>query len=379
VKLTHIELRRIELPLVAPFRTSYGTESHRDVLLVRAIGPDSEGIGECVAMGEPLYSSEFVDGAQAVIKRFLIPRLDPNHVVAALVATDLAPVRGHHMAKAALEAAVLDAELKRFGQSMADRFGGSRDRVPAGVSVGITDSIPELLETVGGYLEQGYVRIKLKIQPGWDLEPVRAVREHFGDEVPLQVDANAAYTLSDAPHLARLDPFDLLLIEQPLPEDDVPGHAELARLIRTPICLDESIVSARTAADAIARRACRVVNIKAGRVGGYFEAVKIHDLCVANGIAAWCGGMLETGIGRAANLAGSMSCRRPRRTDLHATVVVVDDVLTTGSTVREAQRALESAGVPVAGVSTVAATRRRSEWTGCPDSGGSLPFSGPGH
>ena len=185
---------------------------------------------------------------------------------------------------------------------LGDDLGAVRDRVPAGVSVGIMDSVPALLDAVGGYLEQGYLRIKLKIEPGWDVEPVRAVRERFGD-IGLQVDANTAYTLGDARHLAKLDPFELLLIEQPLPEDDVRGHAELAKLIRTPVCLDESITSARAAADAIALGACSIINIKAGRVGGYLEAVRVHDVAQANGIPVWCGGMLETGLGRAANVA----------------------------------------------------------------------------
>jgi O-succinylbenzoate synthase len=169
--------------------------------------------------------------------------------------------------------------------------------------VGIFDSIPALLDAVDGYLEAGYVRIKLKIEPGWDVEPVRAVRERFGDDVLLQVDANTAYTLRDARHLARLDAFDLLLIEQPLEEEDVLGHAELARRISTPVCLDESIVSAQTAAAAISMGACAVINIKPGRVGGYLEAVRIHDLAAAHGLAVWCGGMVETGLGRAANAA----------------------------------------------------------------------------
>ena len=178
-----------------------------------------------------------------------------------------------------------------------------RDAVDSGVSVGIMDSVPALLDAVACYLDQGYLRIKLKIEPGWDIEPVRAVRERFGDDVLLQVDANTAYTLRDARHLARLDPFDLLLIEQPLPEDDVRGHAELARLITTPVCLDESIESAKDAADAIAIGACSIVNVKPGRVGGYLEARRVHDVCAANGVPVWCGGMLETGIGRAANVA----------------------------------------------------------------------------
>jgi len=304
MKLTGIELRRVAMPLVAPFRTSFGTEHSRDVLLVRAFGPDAEGWGECVAMSQPLYSAEYVDGAADVIRRFLLPALASLSTVEAhLVERVFAPIKGHPMAKAAMQTAVLDAQLRAAGVSLGSYLGAVRPTVPAGVSVGIMDSIPELLAAVDGYLAAGYLRIKLKIEPGWDVAPVRAVRERFGDDVLLQVDANTAYTLADARHLARLDPFDLLLIEQPLPEDDVRGHAELARLVRTPICLDESITSARAAADAIALGACSVVNIKPGRVGGYLEARRIHDVCAANGVPVWAGGMLETGLGRAANVA----------------------------------------------------------------------------
>lgn len=302
MELTSVELRRIRLPLVAPFRTSFGAEYHRDALLVRVAGPDTEGWGECVAMDAPLYSAEYVDGAQEVMRRFLLPRLGSRAISADTVAMKLAPVRGHPMAKAAIEAAVLDAELRLDGRRLADHLGAVHDRVPAGVSVGIQDSIGALLDAVEGYLAEGYRRIKLKIQPGWDIEPVGAVRERFGD-IALQVDANAAYTLADAAQLAGLDAFDLLLIEQPLAEDDIVDHARLAGQIRTPICLDESIVSAKGAADAIELGACAIVNIKPGRVGGLLEAVRIHDLCVARGVPVWCGGMLETGIGRAANLA----------------------------------------------------------------------------
>ena len=304
VKLTAVELRRISLPLVAPFRTSFGTEVAKDALLVRALTPDGEGWGECVAMGEPLYSYEYVDAAQEVVRRFLLPRLFAlDDVSAGRVAQVLEPVKGHPMAKAAVEMAVLDAELRQAGQSLATFFGATRDRVPSGVSVGIMDSVGALLDAVGGYLDAGYVRIKLKIEPGWDVEPVRAVRERFGDDLLLQVDANTAYTLGDARQLAKLDPFDLLLIEQPLPEDDMRGHAELSRRIKTPICLDESVTSARAAADAIALGACQVINIKPGRVGGYLEARRIAALAAANGLPVWCGGMLETGIGRGANAA----------------------------------------------------------------------------
>ncbi|MFD9907195.1 o-succinylbenzoate synthase [Streptomyces sp. NPDC059063] len=305
MKLTGVELRRVRMPLVAPFRTSFGTTTVREALLVRAVTADAEGWGECVAMSEPLYSSEYLDGCADVLRRFLVPALVGRRdgLDAAAVAPALSPFKGHPMAKAAIETAVLDAELREDGVPLARALGAVRERVPCGVSVGIMDSVPQLLDAVAGYLDAGYVRVKLKIEPGWDVAPVRAVRERFGDDVLLQVDANTAYTRADARHLARLDPFDLLLIEQPLPEEDLLGHADVARQVRTPICLDESITSARAAADAIALGATSVVNIKPGRVGGYLEARRIHDVCAAHGVPVWCGGMLETGLGRAANVA----------------------------------------------------------------------------
>jgi O-succinylbenzoate synthase len=304
MKLTGVELRRIEMPLVAPFRTSFGTETSKDALLVRVVTSDAEGWGECVAMADPLYSSEYVDAAADVLRRFLVPAVASlERLDASAVAPALAKFHGHRMAKAALEMGVLDAELRAEGRPLARELGAVRDRVPCGVSVGIMDSVDRLVDAVDGYLDEGYVRIKLKIQPGWDVEPVAAVRERFGDEVLLQVDANMAYTVADARHLARLDPFDLLLIEQPLDEEDLLGHAELARQLKTPVCLDESITSARAAAAAITLGACSIVNVKPGRVGGYLEARRIHDVCVAHGVPVWCGGMLETGLGRAANVA----------------------------------------------------------------------------
>lgn len=306
IRVDRIELRRISLPLVTPFRTSFGTETARDILLVRVEAEGVEGWGECVAGNEPLYSSEYVEACQHVCRNHLIPRLlrhDDGRIDADRVASVLEPVKDHRMSKGALEAAVLDAQLRAHGTSMAERFGAVRDRVPSGVSVGIMDSIDELVNAVGRYLDDGYVRIKLKIEPGWDLDPVAEIRRTFGDAIPLQVDANTAYTRDDGAHLARLDRFGLLLIEQPLPEDDVTGHALIARQVETPICLDESITSASAAVDAIERKACSIVNIKAGRVGGYLEAVRVHDECAERGVPVWCGGMLETGIGRAMNLA----------------------------------------------------------------------------
>ncbi len=301
MKLTHVVLHRLELPLVSPFRTSYGVEVARHPTLVQVVGPDGEGWGECVAEAAPLYTSEFADGAYEVMKRFLMPRLSAT-VRAEEVSELFSPIRGNFMAKAAIEAAILDADCRADGVSMATYFGATATSVPAGVAVGMQPTTGQLLEAISRYVAEGYGRVKLKIEPGLDVEVVRAVRNAFPDLL-LQVDANAAYRLADADHLAQLDQFDLLLIEQPLPEDDLSGHAELAKRIRTPVCLDESITSLGTAVQAVRLGACSVVNVKPGRVGGLLEAKKIHDFCVTSGVALWCGGMLETGVGRASNVA----------------------------------------------------------------------------
>jgi O-succinylbenzoate synthase len=304
VHIEAVELVRFQLPLVTPFRTSFGVQDGRDVVLVRVLGDGTEGWGENVAGIEPGYSYEFVAASHLVLRDHLVPRLlAAKDVTAAEVGTVLAGVSGWPMAKCALEAAVLDAELRGAGLSLRTYLGGTRTQVAAGVSVGLFDTIEETVAAVDGYLRDGYVRIKLKIEPGRDVDLVAAVRAHIGPDVLLQVDANAAYTLADARHLARLDEYDLLLIEQPLGEHDLRQHAELATQLRTPICLDESITSAAAAADALALGSCRIVNVKPGRVGGYLEARRIHDVCAAHGVPVWCGGMLETGVGRAANLA----------------------------------------------------------------------------
>jgi O-succinylbenzoate synthase len=253
-------------------------------------------------MSEPMYSSEFVDGCEEVLRRFLLPLVTQN-TTAEQFNGAARQFRGHYMAKAVLETALLDHQLRAQGVSLATFIGATKTRVPSGVSVGIQPSIDDLLRVVQGYLDDGYLRIKLKIEPGRDIEPVRAVRRTFGDTLLLQVDANSAYSVSDARHLAQLDEFNLLLIEQPLPEEQVASHAELSKIVRTPICLDESVVSVEVAREALDIGACSIINIKPGRVGGYLEAKKIHDLCYERGVAVWCGGMLETGIGRAANLA----------------------------------------------------------------------------
>ena len=298
------ELRQVLLPLVRPFRTSFGTQHEREVLLVRAITTEGiDGWAECVAMSEPVYSPEYVAGSRDVIERFLAPTLlAAGDVRAEEVAGLLKPFLAHQMAKAALETAILDAQLKYEGVSFGSYLGATKTEIDCGVSVGIAPNIDALLEEVSTYVKAGYRRIKLKIEPGWDVEPVREVRDAW-PEMPLQVDANQAYHRDDAVHLAQLDRFNLLLIEQPLNEHDVLGHAMLARQLSTPICLDESITSYEAARDAIAIEATTIINIKPGRVGGYLESIRIHDLCVENGLAVWCGGMLETGIGRAANVA----------------------------------------------------------------------------
>jgi o-succinylbenzoate synthase len=304
VDITAVELRRVAMPLVVPFRTSFGTQHARDVLLVRVLTPDAEGWGECVALTEPVYSCEYVEGAQHVLRTHLVPRLLAGGVIggAAGVAGALAAVQGHRMAKGALEMAVLDAELRATGESLAARLGAVRDRVPCGVSVGIADSVEQLCAWVDGYVEEGYLRVKLKIAPGWDLEPVRAVRERHAD-LALQVDGNGAYSLDDADTLAALDAFDLLMVEQPFGDDALRDHAALAERLATPLCLDESITSVNTAVAAIELGACRIVNIKAGRVGGYLEARRIAEACARRDVPVWCGGMVETGLGRAANVA----------------------------------------------------------------------------
>ncbi|HEX2026355.1 MAG TPA: o-succinylbenzoate synthase [Actinomycetota bacterium] len=292
--LAAVELLRVRLPLKRAFTTSFGTSTDKVCILVRAIGADgAEGWGECTAMERPSYSAEWVDGAWAVLRDVLAP--------AALDGAD-AGVRGHQMARAAIEVALTDLDLRRRGESLASHLGAVRDRVPCGVSVGIEDRTDDLLEVVRGFVDAGYRRVKLKIEPGRDVEVVRAVREAFPG-TPLSVDANAAYTEDDADHLAALDGFGLEYVEQPLPEDDLLGHIRLQARLDTPLCLDETITSAAVARAAIELEACRVINVKLGRVGGLAETLRIQDLAVAAGVPLWCGGMLETGIGRAANLA----------------------------------------------------------------------------
>lgn len=301
--IDQITLHHLRMPLVAPFETSFGRSTERDCILVLVASEGFVGYGECVADRNPGYAYETAGTAWHVLTDFLCPAILGQDVDGpAAYRAKVAGVRGHPMAKAGLEMALWDLVGKREGRSLRDLLGGVRERVDVGVSVGLQTSPADLVKTVGRYLEQGYRRIKIKIKPGRDVEDARAVRAAF-PTVRLQVDANSAYTLDTARALLPLDDLDLLLIEQPLSEDDIWDHRRLQAQLRTPICLDESILTARHARQAIEMEACRVINIKAGRVGGLTEAVAVHDTCRARDIPVWCGGMLETGVGRAANLA----------------------------------------------------------------------------
>ncbi|MEX0991319.1 MAG: o-succinylbenzoate synthase [Actinomycetota bacterium] len=298
-----VELRLVHLELVRPFTTSFGTETMKEAILVKVETDVGEGWGESVTGADPAFSEEFNDDVWVVTREFLAPTLfESGDVVPEGVAAALGGYRGHRMAKSALEMAILDAQLRTEGRSMASAFGGERDRVPVGVSVGITPTVEEMVEQVAGYLAEGYQRIKLKIKPGFDLEPVGAVRAAFPD-IMLSVDANAAYDRDDLEIFRSLDAFGLLMIEQPFHHEDLVDHAWLQERIETSLCLDESIRSESDARAALELGSCRIVNIKPGRVGGYLEAKRIHDLCLDADVPVWCGGMLETGLGRAGNLA----------------------------------------------------------------------------
>ena len=302
MRLRRVVLRRLEMPLRFRFRTSFGETAVKRFLLVEADAGDFSGWGECVADDAPLYSEETNASAGHVLREFLVPAvlgraLSGPEAFPALVA----PIRGNRMAKAALEGALWDAAAREKGVPLARLIGGVRERVPVGVSLGLQPSVEGLLDLVGRHVAEGYRRIKIKIEPGRDAALVASVRERF-PEIDLTVDANAAYTPVDAPALRILDGFRLDYVEQPLSHEDLWEHARLARELATPICLDESIRSAADAGVAAAIGAARVVNVKIGRVGGLGEARRVHDVCAAAGIPVWCGGMLESGVGRAANV-----------------------------------------------------------------------------
>jgi O-succinylbenzoate synthase len=301
--LDSIELVEVSLPLTEPFETSFGrTEMRRICLVAISSGPHT-GWGEIVAAEDPLYSYETVDTAWHIVRTFFAPALLQGEVSGLDdVVARLSAFKGHPMARAGLELAFADLCARVRGVTLSSLLGGTRERVAVGVSLGIQARLDALLERVDRHLALGYQRIKLKIKPGWDIDVVRAVRERH-PKILLSVDANAAYRLADAEHLVQLDQFGLLMIEQPLDHDDLEDHARLQALLQTPVCLDESITSARIAKRAIEGGSCRMVNMKVGRVGGYSQALEIHDLCVQRGIPLWCGGMLESGVGRAHNIA----------------------------------------------------------------------------
>jgi len=304
MKIEKVILRQIRMPLVHFFETSFGRTLERDIILVEVIGDGASGWGEVTAGENPFYNEEWTESAWLILRDYGVPRvLGKNLVSAEEVAPLLEHIRGHRMARGGLETAIWDLEARLNNRPLWQQIGGgARREIPCGVSIGIQDSVPQLLDKIERELAAGYQRIKMKIKPGWDVDVVRQVREHF-PSIKLMADANSAYTLDDAGHLKHLDDFYLMMIEQPLAHDDIIDHAVLQSKLQTPICLDECIRSAHHAEQAIRLRACGIINVKLGRVGGFREAKRVHDVAQAASIPVWCGGMLEAGIGRAHNIA----------------------------------------------------------------------------
>jgi O-succinylbenzoate synthase len=303
MKIESITLHHISMPLVAPFETSFGRETDRQCVLITLQSEGITGYGECVATRDPGYNYETAGTAWHIIRDFVAPLLLGQDVIDAEdFQNRVEGIRGHHLAKAGVEMALWDLLGKRDGKSLKEMIGGARDKVEVGVSIGIQESASALVRTVASYLDQGYRRVKIKIKPGREVDETRAVRKTYPD-LRLQVDANSAYTLETADVLKAIDGLDLLLIEQPLFEDDIWDHRKLQAKLKTPICLDESILTPRHARYALEMEACKIINIKAGRVGGLSQGIAIHDYCYERNVPVWCGGMLETGVGRASNLA----------------------------------------------------------------------------
>ncbi len=304
MKIDRVILRQISMPLVHFFETSFGRTTARHMVLVEIQGEGISGWGEVTAGENPFYNEEWTESAWLILRDYVAPRVIGREIGGP---DDVAPltahIRGHNMARGGLEAAVWDLAARLEGIPLWQKIGGgARNEIPCGVSLGIHDTVEALLARIERELADGYQRIKLKIKPGWDVDVVRQVRERF-PSIKLSVDANSAYTLADAEHLRRLDEFYLMMIEQPLSHDEIVDHAELQAKLATPICLDECIRTAHHAEQAIRLRACGILNIKLGRVGGFREAKRVHDAAQAAGIPVWCGGMLEAGIGRAHNIA----------------------------------------------------------------------------
>jgi o-succinylbenzoate synthase len=303
MKIEAVTLREIHMPLVHFFETSFGRTYSRRILLVTVHADGVEGWGECVAGEDPFYSSEWIESAWPTLTKYLIPVLLGKQIESGRECPVLLKrVTGHRMAKAALENALWDAEAIQKKQPLWKLLGGTRSEIACGVSIGIQDSVEQLIGKIETELAAGYRRIKVKVKPGWDVNVLERIRSRWAD-ITLSCDANSAYTLDQLEHLRNFDQFKLLMIEQPLWNDDIYYHARLQKELRTAVCLDESIINARVAAAAVETGACRIINIKVGRVGGFSEALKIHDVCQSNKIPVWCGGMLETGIGRAQNIA----------------------------------------------------------------------------
>jgi len=304
IQLEKITLRQIRMPLVHFFETSFGRTTQRDIVLMEVTSGGVSGWGECTAGENPFYNEEWTDSAWLILRDYVAPRvLDYEFAGAADVGARTAHIRGHNMARGALEVAVWDLEARLAGKPLYQHIGGgARREIPCGVSIGIQNSVPELLQKIETELAAGYQRIKMKIKPGWDVDVIREVRRRF-PKILLMADANSAYTLGDAERLRCLDEFGLMMIEQPLAHDEIIDHAKLQAQLQTPICLDECIRSAHQAEQAIAMQAGRIINIKLGRVGGFAEAKRVHDVAQTAGIPVWCGGMLEAGIGRAHNIA----------------------------------------------------------------------------
>ncbi len=296
-----VELRYVSLPLRTPFETSTARETHKDCILVTVTSEGQRGWGEAPVMLEPLYSAETVETAWHVLRDFLIPLAKVSPEPAAF-AKACSIFKGQQMAKAGLEAALWDLQCERRGASLSSLLGGTRKEVEVGVSVGLEPEVAEILRKVREYRERGYQRIKLKIRPGQDRDLLAGFRSEH-DDLPLQADANCAYGAADIPHLMSFDEFDMVLLEQPFPGEDLVSHIALQKKMNTSICLDESVSSVSLARQAIALKACRNINIKQARIGGLSAAVEVHDLCRDQGIDVWCGGLLETGIGRFHNLA----------------------------------------------------------------------------
>jgi O-succinylbenzoate synthase len=302
--IDRIVLRQISMPLVHFFETSFGRTTERHMVLVEACAGGVSGWGEVTAGENPFYNEEWTGSAWLIARDYAAPRLLGKKLDSADQVNGLtAHIRGHNMARGGLEAAVWDLQARLNGTPLYKEIGGgARKEIPCGVSIGIQNSVPELLKKIATELEAGYQRIKMKIKPGWDVEVIREVRREF-PQIKLMADANSAYTLADIEHLKRLDEFYLMMIEQPLAHDEIIDHVPLQARLQTPICLDECIRSAHQAEQAIRMRACGIINIKLGRVGGFAEARRVHDVAQKAGVPVWCGGMLEAGIGRAHNIA----------------------------------------------------------------------------